>query len=633
MCDMNIEDKQHDDCLQRLIALKAASRLRAADPTLFGSDPETIAEAKGLMGWVQLASNPPIPLAEITSLANQIREEHIEAVVLIGQGGSSQAAMTITKLHEVATAANAANAATASGATQQPVAFRTMDSLSPVFVNHILGASDPAKTIYIVSSKSGSTIEPLMHERVVWRYVAGHLGTAAAGQRFVAITGEGSQLAELAKERGYRLTLPVQEDVGGRFSALTMVTLFPAALVGIDIEAALATAAEIEAQCALDSEENPALLLASFLYSGYLEGRDKFSLIMPPSGQVFGLWIEQMVAESLGKNGIGILPNVEVDASILTTPHADRSVITYAVGEVEGFVESYANIDPSIPQLHRTIDDPIQAFSRFVLWEYATTFLSILLGVFPFDQPDVELTKVITKRLLASDEATSSEDYLEFLPQDSFVCEMRLSKALADYLQKPTGSAPAAVGSEVESASGEADSASGEAESTSSEARHAHCESPSLDHLLRILLGSFEPGDYFSLNAFLPFRGYGRREALERMRNRTAARLGVVSCLEIGPRYLHSTGQLHKGGPNNGVFLILSADEPNDINIPNEGLTLGSGLTLGVLASTQAKADFTALAERGRRVLHVHLLDNDSETLSRFADRFCSAISAVMVQA
>jgi len=140
-----------------------------------------------------------------------------------------------------------------------------------------------------------------------------------------------------------------------------------------------------------------------------------------------------------------------------------------------------------------------------------------------------------------------------------------------------------------------------------------------------VLLGSFTPGDHFCLNAFLPFRGYGRREALERMRNRTASRLGVVSCLEIGPRYLHSTGQLHKGGPNNGVFMILSSDEINDIQVP------GTTMTLGLLAATQAKADFQALAERGRRVLHVHLVDNDSETLSRFADRFCSAISAVKV--
>ncbi|MCL2136381.1 MAG: glucose-6-phosphate isomerase [Coriobacteriia bacterium] len=573
---METEEHNKTDCLQRLLALKAASRLGSADPTLFSTDPKLQAEAASRLGWVHLASKPPLPLKEITALASEINEEKIEAVVLIGQGGSSQAAMTITKLHEVANSA------------QQPVAFRTMDSLSPVFVNHILGSSDPARTIYIVSSMSGSTIEPLMLERVAWRYAAAHLGSEAAAGRFVAITENGTELALLAKDRNYRKVLTAQNDVGGRFSALTISTLFPAALVGIDIEAVLSEAANTEAECIKDSPENPAIQLASFLYSGYLTGRDKFSLVMPPSGQVFGLWIEQMVAESLGKNGLGILPNVEVDASILSIPHSDRSVITYAVGEVEGFAESIANIDPSIPQLHMTIDDPIQAFSRFVVWEYATTFVSLLMDVFPFDQPDVELTKVITKQLLAGESEIENDIYLEFSPQDSYVYEMRISNSFADIYEEGG-------------------------------------EEPSLDQLLRTLLGSLEPGDYFSLNAFLPFRGYGRREALERMRNRAASRLGVVSCLEIGPRYLHSTGQLHKGGPNNGVYLILSADEINDIKVPGETMTLGS------LAATQARADFTALAKRGRRVLHVHLSDNDSETLSRFADRLCSAISAIKV--
>ncbi|MDR0459233.1 MAG: hypothetical protein LBG68_02050 [Coriobacteriales bacterium] len=575
---MTSEDYYCNDCLQRLLTLKAASRLGAADSSLFGLYPDIQEQASSRLGWVHLASDPPFSAKEITSLAQGIRSEGLDAVVLIGQGGSSQASMTITKLHEVA------------AGNHQAVAFRTMDSLSPVFVNHILGSSDPARTIYIISSKSGSTIEPLMLERVVWHYVAGHLGSAAAARRFVAITDPMSRLAEIAAERNYRLVLPAQTGVGGRFSALTVSTLFPAALVGIDIQAALAGAAITEAACTVDTAENPALQLACFLYGAYLAGRDKFSLVLPPSGQVFGLWVEQMIAESLGKAGVGILPNVEVDASILVVPHTDRCVITYAVGEVDGFAESIANIDASIPQMHATIDDPTQAFSRFVLWEYATAFLGILMGVFPFDQPDVELTKLITQQFLTGQDEPASEVYRQFPPLDSFVYGLRLSNALFASLQ-----------------------ASGDP------------ESPSLDQLLRVLLGSFRPGDYFSLNAFIPFRGYGRREALERMRNRVASRLNVVSCLEIGPRYLHSTGQLHKGGPDNGIYLILSSDERDDLVIPNENLTLGG------LAAVQARADFTALAKLGRRALHVHLSDNDSETLSRFADRFCSAISAVQV--
>lgn len=573
---MTSEDHSLSEGLRRLLAIKAASRLGAADPTLFGDHPDIQEQAARRLGWVRLASEPPMPLREITSLANALKADGLEAVVLIGQGGSSQASMTITKLHEVANGGH------------QPVAFRTMDSLSPVFVRHILGSSDPARTAYIISSKSGSTIEPLMLERVAFNYAAAHLGSASAARRFVAITEPGSILAELAASRHYGLVLPSQHGVGGRFSALTVSALFPAALVGIDIEAALGDAAATEAACQADSPDNPALQLASFLYAAYRQGRDKFSLVLPPSGQVFGLWVEQMVAESLGKQGIGILPNVEVDASILAMPRGDRSVITYAVGEVDGFAESIANIDASIPQLHATIDNPSQAFSRFVVWCYATSFLGILMGVFPFDQPDVELTKELTRQMLAGSQPPASTTWRQFPPLDAFVLGLRLSAALAD------GLAPEEA-------------------------------TPSLDQLLRVMLDSLRPGDYFSLNAFLPFRGYGRREALERMRNRVASRLGVVSCLEIGPRYLHSTGQLHKGGPDNGVFLVLSADERDDLAIPGEDLTLGG------LAATQARADFTALAQRGRRVLHVHLADNDSETLSRFADRLCSAISAVRV--
>jgi glucose-6-phosphate isomerase len=312
---------------------------------------------------------------------------------------------------------------------------------------------------------------------------------------------------------------------------------------------------------------------------------------MPPSEQVFGLWVEQLVAESLGKQGKGILPNVEVDASMLGVPRDDRSAITYQIGAAEGFSESVANFDPSIPVRHYELADAEEVLSSFVAWEYAIAFLGIMLDVNPFDQPDVEATKVRVRELLANGakqiSPTSGSLVREFNNGDP-IRTLRISQALLD---------------------------------TCSEARSA-CDI-SADVALRMLVGSLRKGDYFAINAFLPFRGYGRREALERMRNRVASRLGVASCLEIGPRYLHSTGQLHKGGPNTGVFLYLSADEDNDIVVPGEGYTLGE------LAAIQAQADFETLAARGRRAVHVHLAGNDSETLSRFADRLCAAISAV----
>jgi glucose-6-phosphate isomerase len=567
----------YDRCLESLLALKAPSRLGARDATLFDAHPGDAQRAEQLLGWTRLCSLPPLPVADIQAHADAICAEGLEAVVLIGQGGSSQAAMTITKLHEI------------SGG--KGVTFRTMDSLSPVFVNHILGSSDPARTLYIVSSKSGSTIEPLMLERVAWQYVCGHLGQAAGARRFVAITDADSGLERLAREKGYRLILTSPSDVGGRFSALTVFTLFPAALVGLDLEALIAFALEAEQACSRDDARNPALELACFLHSNYRAGRDKFSLVLPPSGQVFGLWVEQLVAESLGKEGRGILPNVEVDASILSVPRFDRGVITYAVGKCEGFQESIAHIDTSIPALCYDVSTPFEAFYRFVVWEYAIAFVGILMEIFPFDQPDVELTKCLVKELLAgADNIDGNSACRERAFSEGIVCHLRVSSAiLGDCGTDGDG----------------------------------HGADLSVDQALRALLGSLRRGDYFSLNAFLPFRGYGRREALERMRNRVASRLGAVSCLEIGPRYLHSTGQLHKGGPNTGVFLVISADEDNDIAVP------GADFTLGQLAAIQAHADFTALSQRGRRALHVHLRGNDSETLSHFADRFCSAVSAI----
>ncbi len=580
----NISSNEH---LEHLLELKVPSRLGAKDESLFNVRPQDAKHAKTQLGWTDLCSNPPLSIEELKKHADEIRAEGLEAVVLIGQGGSSQAAMTITTLHE--------------DHDEHNVAFRTMDSLSPIYVNHILGSSDPAKTIYLVASKSGSTIEPLMLERVVWRYVSAHLGTAKAAKRFVALTDPGSELEKMAEEKGYRLVLSTPKDVGGRFSALTAFGLFPAALVGFNLAEIVDSTKRVEQLCASDSINNPALILACFLYENYLNGRDKFSLIMPTSGQVFGLWVEQLVAESLGKDGKGILPNVEVDASILSDPRDDRSAIVYFVGNRDGFKESTAHVDSSIPTLEYSIDEPYEVFSRFIIWEYAIVMLGILLDVYPFGQPDVEITKQLVRDVLINKDDGSKSidvqgddqgdgslgtDYMELSFDSGAVKTMRISNAVFECENTETS------------------------------------EEIDIDQALRSLFGCMEKGDYFSLNAFLPFRGYGRREALERMRNRVASRLGVVSCLEIGPRYLHSTGQLHKGGPNTGVFLVISSDEENDIVIP------GQGFTLGTLAATQAQADFSALATRGRRAVHVHLKGNDSETLSRFADRICLAISA-----
>ena len=576
-----VNSKHATSCVEALIAQNVPSRLHKKDASLY-KEAANEAQVVRCMGWTDLASNPPYDISEIVAIAKGIRQEGLDAVVLIGQGGSSQASMTVSALYDLTKGID--------------VAFYTMDSLSPVTVNQILQASDPARTLYIVSSKSGSTIEPLMLERVAWQYVIGHLGSKGAAKRFVAITDPGSKLEQLALVKDYRFVLSSPSDVGGRFSALCVFALFPAACAGIDIEKVVATAALVEQRCAEDSADNPALDLACFIFENYQKGRDKIALVMPRSGAVFGLWLEQLIAESSGKQDLGVLPYLEVDASLLREPHDDRIIITNSLGRLEGFAASLEHFDPSIPVRHHNLDSIDELFGSFVIWEFATAMLGYLMGINPFDQPNVEDTKKRVRSLLSSLDADGTQDrapgevqkpdFLEItFPDQGFVSSLRVSNALLENSGLVSG--------EI-----------------------------ALDDALEALVASLTCSDYLSINAFVPSDEYAHSEALERMRNRVASRLGVAACLEIGPRYLHSTGQLHKGGPNMGVFCYISSDDEEDIEIPGEEFTLGK------LAATQAQGDFSANAARGRRAIQVHLANNDAETLCRLADQFCLAVSA-----
>ena len=562
-----------------LIENRVASRLAAKDSSVFDYSPAIEQQAARRLGWTTLASEPPIDPAEIAVVAQQARGEKLDAVVLIAQGGSAQAAQTITKLHSLE--------------VTDEIPFRTMDSLSPVYVNHILGSSDPAHTIYIVASKSGTTLEPTMLSMVAWKYVCAHIGKERAGSRFIAITDPHTELEQVARKNGWRAVFRGTPEVGGRFSALSVFGLLPMASVGIDIEKTLAEAVEMEKRCSSDSPDNPAIWLASFLYDNLCAGRDKFSLVMPPRNQVFGLWVEQLVAESLGKCGKGILPNVEVDPGILSDPHTDRCAILCNMNNDDAFEHARTCLHPSIPVFRLDIPNSSAMMRYFLIWEYAVTMCGWLMRINPFDQPDVESTKVAARQILfgqgggfeVPQDAQGRPAFQEFQLKDSLYADsMCVSSAVLDLMDE---------GEEID-----------------------------VDAALRALFHSIGQGDFFALDAFLPFKGIGRRETLERVRHRVADRLKACACLEIGPRYLHSTGQLQKGGPDNGVFLIISANEPFDISVPHHEFTLGD------VATAEALGDFSALAQRGKRVVYLHLLDNDSEYLSLMADDACSAISA-----
>jgi len=353
----------------------------------------------------------------------------------------------------------------------------------------------------------------------------------------------------------------------------------------MDVAALIESAAEAEKVCSDDSIDNPAANLAAFLFDNCQKGRDKFSFYTPKRGRVLGLWVEQLVAESLGKSGKGILPNIEVDSLVLSKDPGDRTVITYDTktdlwDDRQNFSHALEFLDPAIPRMNFKVFNVGDLAAHFVMWEYAIAMVGHLMKICPFDQPDVAAAKKEVLRILAEG------------PRDpEFVV-----KGIADV---PIGDVEVHVSEAVRSSMGE----------------------ETLESALRALFSSIVPGDYFSLNAFLPFTGEGRREAIEEMRHVIADRYTVPSCLEIGPRYLHSTGQLHKGGPNSGVFLILSAEEPRDIAIDDERAS-----SLGELAKAQAMGDFSILSSRGRRCVHIHLPDNSAVSIRALVKAFKKAV-------
>lgn len=537
-----------------------ASRLHGRDASLYGFSDEARACAEQYMGWTDLASNPPYPLEKIQAFADSIIEQGLKTVVLIGQGGSTQAPMTITKYNKP---------------DSSKITFKTLDSDSPVRVRAILAEVKPETTLFIISSKSGGTIEPRLALRAVRDAVADRISPEELAKHLVAVTDPGSDLERQAREEGWGAVFSGEPSVGGRFSALSVFGLLPAALVGVDLHEFMEHAVNAERQCSEDAIDNPAIGLASFLYDNYLQGRNKFSFLTQKRGRVLGLWIEQLVAESLGKDGQGILPNIEVDSLLLTKDPGDRSVIVYQTqnnlwDERRNFEMSLSYIDPTIPRANFKIDSVMELAEHFVMWEYAIAMCGYLMRVCPFDQPDVASAKAAVLDILR--DGQPAPDFVQdFLGEVNMgEVEVRLSPCFKDC-------------TDVHGA-------------------------------LRALLGSIQPGDFFALNAFLPFTGEGRREALETIRHGVADKRGVVSCLEVGPRYLHSTGQLHKGGPNCGVFLILSADELKDIPLGQEAESLGS------LAKAQASGDLVTLADRGRRCVHLHLPDNSGVTLRQLAE-------------
>ena len=543
-----------------------ASRIYAKDDTLYDFSEEAQQFARDFMGWTDLATNPPCPLEQIKSFAQEQIDNGLRPVVLVGQGGSTQASMTITKYNKIDCG---------------KIMFRTMDSDSPVRIRGLFSEIDPAHTVFIHSSKSGGTIEPRLIMSAIRDKLATLMPAEEIPQHLIAITDPGSALAKQAQDEGWLGLFYGEPTVGGRYSALSVFGLLPAALVGIDIDRVIEHAIEAEKACSEDSIDNPAIALAAFLYDGYVNGRDKVCFLTQKRGRVLGLWIEQLVAESLGKEGKGILPNIEVDSLNLAKDPGDRSVIMYQTktdlwDELKNFEMSLSYVDPTIPRMNFKIDSVEELAEHFVMCGY-------LMKICPFDQPDVASAKAAVLEILK--EGHPEPDIVE-----NFIGDIHMGDAEVELSECMKGA-------------------------------------ETIKEALRSLFASIQPGDFFALNAFLPYTGEWRRESLENIRHAVAEKLGVVSCLEVGPRYLHSTGQLQKGGANNGVFLILSADEVKDIPLCDEIAD-----SLGGLAKAQASGDLVTLSSRGRRAMHLHLPDNAGVTLRALSEAIGHVLDEIIAE-
>ena len=505
-----------------LVADRVASALARQDPTLWGPPAEP--EAGRRLGWVASPENSRPLLATVEALRADLHSDGIDRVVLAGMGGSSLAPEVIC-------------------ATAQ-VPLTVLDTTDPGQVADAL-AGDLERTVLVVSSKSGSTVETDSHRRVfVAAFAAAGLDPAA---HVVVVTDPGSPLHQLAQAEGYRAVITADPDVGGRYSALTAFGLVPAGLAGADIAGLLDDAAEQAEVLAADDPGNPALVLAAALGTAHDAGADKVVLADTGSGIVgFADWAEQLIAESTGKDGTGLLP-VAVEgpgAPGFVDAGPDATPITIGPGA-----------DPAAVTVTGTLG------GQFLLWEYATAVVGRLLGINPFDQPDVEAAKVAARALL--DGAT------EAAPQPTFVEGDVAVHAVGTWL-------PAGV--------------------------------TTLAEALRALVSATPEHGYLAVQAYLDRIADASAAVLraELARRSANARLGrgrLQTTFGWGPRFLHSTGQYHKGGHQNGSFLQLTGEVDKDIPVP------GTSFTLGELQRAQALGDAEVLASRGRPVLRLHLLD------------------------
>ncbi|MGH7183668.1 MAG: bifunctional transaldolase/phosoglucose isomerase, partial [Nitrospiraceae bacterium] len=443
-----------------------------------------------------------------------------------------------------------------------------LDSTDPAQVNAIEKRVDLAKTAFIVSSKSGSTLEPNIFKQYFFERVKQAVGEQEAGSRFIAITDPGSKMQHVAEQDHFRAICYGWPTIGGRYSALSDFGLVPAAIMGVDVPKFLDRAEEMVQACApsVPVEENPGVVLGTILGVAHNQGRDKLTLITSPGLSDLGAWLEQLIAESTGKDGKGIIP-VDRESVAAPTAYGNDRLFVYVKLEATPDRTQDAAVEAleaaGHPVVRIAVDEIYDLGEEFFRWEIATAVAGSIIGVHPFDQPDVEASKTATRKLTSEYEKTGC------LPPETPIYEEGGIKIFAD--GKNAALLKQSVGN-----------------------------STSFSAYLKAHLNRINTGDYFALLSYVEMNEAHER-ALQSIRHAVRDKKRVATCLAFGPRFLHSTGQAYKGGPNSGVFLQITCDDAVDLPVP------GRQYTFGIVKAAQARGDFHVLAERDRRVLRVHL--------------------------
>ena len=531
-----------------------AERLWAKDGTLWAASGKPADEVAAWLGWLDLPQAMAARVAELEHLARDVREDGYRRAAVLGMGGSSLAPELFSRVFGWAGGSEGSGAAAPDG-----LELRILDSTHPDVVRAFRSWAGAQRTIFCVSSKSGSTTEPNAYQAA--------MGEVAPALDFLAITDPGTSLGELARAQEFRGIVEAPPDVGGRYSALTVFGLVPAALNGVDLAGLLERAGRMADACrTVDAAANPGLRLGALIGEAALAGRDKLTILASPRLAAFGDWAEQLVAESTGKAGKGIVPIVGEPIGDPASYGDDRFFVFLTLaGEPRDELGALAGalMERGHRGEHIELADPLEIGAEFVRWEVATAAAGIVLGIDPFDQPNVQESKDATKELLAAFRSNGS------LPEPMPIVSDEEMAVRAD---------PSALG-----------------------------DAPvSVDGAVAQLLGLLRPGhDYFAILAYLP-PDREVTDRLQRIRARVRDTLGVATTLGFGPRFLHSTGQLHKGGPDSGVYLQLTAEASKDLPIP------GWDESFATLIAAQALGDLASLQKRGRRAMRLHLRDLES---------------------